>query len=344
MEKRVTIYDIAKHLGISTATVNRALTGKPRVKEETRQMVIETAAQMGFKPNTLARSLARKPLKLAVVGFTSFSEFHGPFLKGAMDAGEELADYNITVDCFRYDNGATNTPESDRFLEDTLLEIADAGYDGVLALARHTDTFQLLRKRGVYVATAVNDIDPQMRGFYVSYNGFVAGRIAAELIYRWMGDRSRPVAIASGFEGMGIHDQTVRGFSEQMRLMPLNLCGICYNLDNEEVAYENTLRLLEETPELGAIYINSFNYHGVIRAVCEKGMEGRLLLVTSDISDELKRLIQAGVVSASIFQNQYEQGRLGLHRLHQTLDGAEEAEGTTVIDPQIILGSNLELF
>ena len=65
MEKRVTIYDIAARLGISTATVNRALTGKPRVKEQTRELVLKTAAEMGFKPNTLARSLARRRLKLA---------------------------------------------------------------------------------------------------------------------------------------------------------------------------------------------------------------------------------------------------------------------------------------
>lgn len=344
MEKRVTIYDIAERLGVSTATVNRALTGKPRVKEETRQLVIETAAKMGFKPNALARSLARKPLKLAVVGFTSFAEFHGPFIEGAMDAGRELADYNIMVDYFRYDDGATNTPESDRFLEDTLLRIADGGYDGVLALARHTDTFQMLRDRGVYVATAVNDIDPGMRSFYVSYNGFVAGRIAAELIYRWMGDRSRPVAIASGFEGMGIHDQTVRGFLEQIKHTPLKLKTICYNLDNEEVAYHSTLKLLEEVPDLGAVYINSFNYRGVIHAVQERGMAGKLLLITSDISSELRKLIEEGIVSASIFQNQYEQGRLGLHRLHQALDRSEIFEDTVAIDPQIILSSNLTLF
>ena len=59
MEKRTTIYDIAARLGISTATVNRALTGKPRVKDETRKLVLQTAEEMGFRPNSLARSLAR---------------------------------------------------------------------------------------------------------------------------------------------------------------------------------------------------------------------------------------------------------------------------------------------
>ncbi len=344
MEKRTTIYDIAERLGISTATVNRALTGKPRVKEETRALVLKTAAEMGFKPNVLARSLARRPLKLAVLGFTSFSEFHGPFLRGAMDAGAELADYNISVDYFSYDRGATNTPESDAFLEETLQTIIEAGYDGVLALARHSDTFRSLLEKNIYVATAVNDIDPSMRRFYISYNGFIAGRIAAELIYRLLPDRSLPVAIASGFEGMAIHDQMVRGFQRQMESTPLNLCTICYNFDNEEIAYAHTLRLLDEQPKLGAIYVNSYNSSGVIRAVREKGMAGKLLLVTSDINDELRACITEGTVTASIFQNQYEQGRQGLHKLFDALAKDEQVEDAIAIDPQIILSSNLELF
>ena len=344
MEKRTTIYDIAERLGISTATVNRALTGKPRVKEETRELVLKTAAEMGFRPNVLARSLARRPLRLAVIGFTSFSEFHGPFLKGARDAGGELADYNISVDYFSYDDGATNTPESDAFFEETLRNIADTGYDGVLALARHSDTFRMLQERGIYVATAVNDIDPAMRRFYICYNGFVAGRIAAELIYRLLSDRSAPVAVASGFEGMGIHESMVRGFRQQLQSTPLKLCGICYNFDNEDIAYANTLKLLDEQPRLGAIYVNSYNSAGVIRAVREKGLAGRLLLITSDINDELRACIREGTVTASIFQNQYEQGRRGLHKLFDALAKDEAVEDTITIDPQIIFSSNLELF
>lgn len=344
LEKRTTIYDIARRLGISTATVNRALTGKPRVKEETRRLVIETAAEMGFKPNVLARSLARRQFRLAVIGFTSFPEFHNLFLRGARDASAELADYNVAVDYFHYDGGATNTPESDRFLEDTLHHIMDAGYDGVLALARSTDTFQLLRERGIFVATAVNDIEDGMRDFHICYDGFVAGRIAAELIYRWMPDRSRPVAIASGFHNLDIHDRIVSGFQEQMRHTPLNLCAVEYNHDNEGIAYAGTRRLLHAFPTLGAIYINSFNYRGVIRALEDEGRLRETLLITSDISSELRELIASGAVAASIFQNQYEQGRLGLRKLYQALDGIEPVEQTISIDPQIILSSNLCLF
>ena len=87
VEKRTTIYDIASKLGISTATVNRALTGKTRVKQETRDLVLKTAKEMGFRPNALARSLASRKLRFAVLAFTSFPEFHEHFLRGARNAG-----------------------------------------------------------------------------------------------------------------------------------------------------------------------------------------------------------------------------------------------------------------
>ena len=106
--KRVTIYDIASELGISTATVNRALTGKNKVSEETRQRVFEAAQRMGFRPNTIARSLARRPMKLAVVAFTSFPEFHNPLVNGARETARELMDFNVQVDYFSYDQGASN--------------------------------------------------------------------------------------------------------------------------------------------------------------------------------------------------------------------------------------------
>lgn len=344
MDKRVTIYDIAEKLGISTATVNRALTGKPRVKEETRALVMKTAEEMGFRPNALARSLARRRMRLAVIGFTGFPEFHRDFLNGARSAGVELKDYNVDVDYFSYDNGAVDTPDAQLYIENTLQEICAGGYDGALVLAHNNPVFAKLQEKGVFVATAVDDLDPAMRSFHICYNGVVAGRIAAELIYRWMPDRNRPVLIASGWAGIGIHERTVSGFREQLKNTSLQLCDVLYNGDNVQTAYESTLQALDEHPDLGAIYVNSFNSSGVIRAVKEKGLAGQVMLVASDINDELRACIRSGAVAASIFQNQYEQGHRGLHMLYRALANGEEIPEFNAVDPQIILSSNLELF
>lgn len=63
--KETTIYDIAKKLGISTATVSRALNGnekneKPTVKKATVQKILAAADKMGYQVNNHARSLRVK--------------------------------------------------------------------------------------------------------------------------------------------------------------------------------------------------------------------------------------------------------------------------------------------
>ena len=55
----VTITDIANALGVTPSTVSRALSGSPRVKEATRQAVLEKAEELGYEPNILASNLRR---------------------------------------------------------------------------------------------------------------------------------------------------------------------------------------------------------------------------------------------------------------------------------------------
>ncbi|UJW85552.1 LacI family DNA-binding transcriptional regulator [Devosia sp. SL43] len=52
-----TLKDIARALGLSPATVSRALNGFPEVNENTRIRVTEQAERLGYRPNQLARKL-----------------------------------------------------------------------------------------------------------------------------------------------------------------------------------------------------------------------------------------------------------------------------------------------
>lgn len=58
MPVKLRIKDIADRLGVSTATISRALNDKPGVSDELRQRVHELAAELGFAPNMVARNLA----------------------------------------------------------------------------------------------------------------------------------------------------------------------------------------------------------------------------------------------------------------------------------------------
>jgi len=60
VEALATIYDVAKKAGVSTATVSRVINGASYpVREETRQKILKAAEELNYRPNNIAKSLAR---------------------------------------------------------------------------------------------------------------------------------------------------------------------------------------------------------------------------------------------------------------------------------------------
>jgi LacI family transcriptional regulator len=340
--KRVTIYTIAERLGVSSTTVYRALNGKPRVSEQTKKAVLKVAEELGFKANTLAKSLARKSLRFAVLVASSFPGFHHYILDGARQTAEELRDYNVNVDYFSYDVG-DNTKERYQFFKDSLHLIADRAYDGLLVQGEEAEEFQLLAKKNIPVAVVVNDIIDSRRRFCIQYDGVIAGHMAGELLYWRLGENAK-VVLASGYRHIQIHHQTGKGFLDQTGITPLNVAAVLYNHEVEELGYLNTRKILQKHPDIRGIYVNSYNSQGVIRAVVEMGMGGKILLITSDINSCLRQCLEEGVVSATIFQNQYRQGRLGLRYLYRHITENLEVEDTIRINPEIIFRSNMALY
>jgi LacI family transcriptional regulator len=63
----VTIYDIAKKVGTSAATVSLALQNSDRISDVTKDKVLTVARKLGYQPNHLARSLVKGKTK--TIGF-----------------------------------------------------------------------------------------------------------------------------------------------------------------------------------------------------------------------------------------------------------------------------------
>ena len=59
----VTIYDLAKKLGLATSTISRALKDHHSIGKKTTIIVKETAKEMGYRPNNLAASLRGNKMK-----------------------------------------------------------------------------------------------------------------------------------------------------------------------------------------------------------------------------------------------------------------------------------------
>lgn len=93
----VTITDIARSLGVTPSTVSRALSGSPRVKEETRKAVLEAAREMGYERNVLASNLRRG--RSDIVGIIVpriYREFFSKVIGGAESILNE-AGYSVLI-------------------------------------------------------------------------------------------------------------------------------------------------------------------------------------------------------------------------------------------------------
>ena len=58
--RRPTIYDVADRAGVSKSLVSLVLQKSPRVSEEKRQAVLKAVAELGYRPDPVARSLAER--------------------------------------------------------------------------------------------------------------------------------------------------------------------------------------------------------------------------------------------------------------------------------------------
>ena len=81
-EKRVTIYDIAEKAGVSVGTVNRALNGKGRISEQTRERILDIAKELGYTVNAAAQGLRRAPIKIGAILFCPIDEYVDAIIEG----------------------------------------------------------------------------------------------------------------------------------------------------------------------------------------------------------------------------------------------------------------------
>jgi len=93
----VTIYDIAKQLGISASTVSRALSNNASINIRTRQRVAECAEQLGYRTNPFASNLRKGSTNtIGVIVHRLDSLFVSTFLRGAEETAATRG-YNLII-------------------------------------------------------------------------------------------------------------------------------------------------------------------------------------------------------------------------------------------------------
>ena len=99
--KNITIADIAADLGVSKTTVSRAMSGKGRIGQETRNNVLEYIKLHNYKPNIIAKGLAQsRTYNIGVVMPVDYNMMDLTFFQECLLGIEEIAglmEYDILL-------------------------------------------------------------------------------------------------------------------------------------------------------------------------------------------------------------------------------------------------------
>lgn len=339
--KKVTIYDIAEQLNISTATVNRALNNKSQISEKTRQRVLKKAEELGYSGNRAARSLARRLLQLDLLIYNRVPAFHNDVIAGARKAMEELQDFNVHGHI--YEIKGTEYSAHQQILE-KLQQLAEEKHQGLLLLGTfdttgYREAIRYCREQDCAVSIVNGELPDSQRLFAVRQDDTMAGRMAAELLYRFCG--CGPVAAFTGRPDSLGHRESIRGFCDECEKRGLSVAAVYENHDDPEFAAYNTERLFREHPEVRGLYVNSANSVSVCKKLEELGLQGKVRLVTSDVFEELREFMRRDVVQATIFQEPYQQGYMAVQQMYRCLAEGEPSPDVIYIRPTVVLQSNI---
>lgn len=352
MEK-ASIYTIARRAGVSAATVSRALAGKGGLSDETRRHILDIAAELNYRPNSLARRLSASEMTIGVFyNGPQLHEFGLEMLCGAYAAGKELADYNVKVRLIYIPglNSVNISYISDKYLA-ALKNVLDSGISGVVnfpmpANRRQQEFFMdIFTSRGIPMAGSHMDLagSPNML-FTYSGDVYTAGAMAAELLWNMLGDDAR-VCIQTAKKDSFVHSAGIRGFRDALESFPLELIDVYENHDDTQMAYHVTDAILRNYPDIQGMFVGSANSSMVCRRISECVHPEKICLVTSDLYPELAQYIEKRIVRATIIQSQYRQTYETVKTMADYLMSHKPPEHTTHTEkPRIVLRSNLRQF
>lgn len=264
---------MAKRAGVSAATVSRVLNGAPTVREQHRRRVLQAVADLGYRPNRLARSFRRQ--RAETIGIV-VSDIENPHFTAMVRAVEDAA----------YRRGKRvllcNTDESAGKQRAYLEVLATERVLGVIMSPSNPAAPEVSQLLDVGIPVVAFDrpvLDPRADSV------LVANRAGSELatLHLVSAGHSR-VGFVGGPTNVYTGAERLAGYEAAMRRHGLQPCSVNgrFRIEGGRAAMDH---LLDAWPDLTGLVIgNNLMAIGALQALRARGVDvpGQLALVAID--------------------------------------------------------------
>ncbi len=305
--------DVAARAGVSRALVSLVMRQSPNVSAHRRQLVLDAAAELGYRPNVLARSLAStRTMTIGVL----LNDLHNPFFAQAFDGIKAAADargYRLLVN-------SGPGPADERRSIDSLLELH---VDGLVAVGPVLPTANLVAADRVAPVTVVGRRLRSRTVDTVCNDDALGSRLAVDHL---VGIGHRRIAHIDGGSGAGAaarragYERTMHdhGLGGQIRVVR--------GAFTEASGAAGVDRLLESSPPPTAIFCaNDLSAVGALDRLDEAGLDVPAAVSVVGYDDTPLSALHH-ISLTTINQPSTEMGRLAVESLIERLeDGRNEA-------------------
>jgi len=342
MEK-VTIKMIAEQASVSIGTVDRALNGRGRINEATKQKILQLADSMGYQPNKLASALRRKQsFKIAVVMSRTPDYFVDELKVGVEDARRSLADYYTEIDYYFSD---TLDPAEQEII---LSGIDVSKYDGMAINAGGEILNPYINSfvdHGVPVVTFNTDVENSKRICYIGEDSYHTGRLAGEMMGKILGGHGT-VAIFMGFNLISSHRARAAGFRDFLneRYPAIRVMDVTEYHDIDSVARSSMQQLLDNGVCVNGIFcVSTPGAVGVGECLEQHSIRNQICVIGYDANVKSARLLKAGYCSAIMYQEPRKQSYYAIMLLNSYLSKTWQPECSKYVTrTKILLAENID--
>ncbi|MBQ6481079.1 MAG: LacI family DNA-binding transcriptional regulator [Anaerolineaceae bacterium] len=315
----VTIKDIAKAANVSRGTVDRALNDRGGVNPDVAARIKSIAADMGYKPNTIAKALATRsnPVRLGVILNSIGNPFWDKVIDGINSAYDNLSDFGISME-IRKMRGY----DQERQLHE-LEHLKEKGIDGLVITPISTpkvrDALNELIRSGVQVVCCNLDIDDVAYQAYVGCDYFCSGQTAGAIIGMTTHGESN-LGIITSSHGLYFHEMRVKGCTSVLENYPnIHITDYAEAEDDEEVSYNEVKKMLLKNEKIDTLYFVTGGTTGGLHAIHDLHMEKRLRVFTFDQIPAVIENLKSGLVIATIDQQPFVQGATSVRMLFEAI-------------------------
>jgi len=256
--------DVARLAGVSMTTVSHVINGTRPASERTRRSVLAAIERTGYRPNTLARALARGGTQSLGLAISGLSNPYFMDVVAAVEAAAGRAGHTLLLGDTRED------PEHELRIVKTL---AERQVDGLLlapSVGALEHALPYLQSAGTPVVLLDRFVDVELDQVGCD-NEQPTARLVEHLV-----DRGHTrIAMAIGIPGLSTTDERVRGYR-----LALERAGIPFAPEllapggsHRDQAHAAMLSLLDlPDPPTAVVSGNNFMTIGLLRAINERGL------------------------------------------------------------------------